>query len=124
MNKSQFLGHMFENNGHIRASELVEAASEEENPFHSSFEWDNDVAGPEYRLHQARRLIRVTKIDVSGEREPQPLIHVTRTGSNEGNYFPRSIVLSQPSMRSRAYREVRRHMEAVMELLKQLEGDD
>ena len=123
MNRSQFLSNMVKNNGHVTASALVEAARSESNPFHKAFEWDDTAAGHEYRLSQARRLIRVTKVSAEGASKPQPLIHVQVANRDEGEYFPRNIVLECPSKHARAFAEVLRLHTAVGVLLAQLAAD-
>jgi hypothetical protein len=55
--------------GQLTAAAIVEAATPEDHPLHSRFEWDDAVAGHRYRLGQAKQLIRVvreTYIDRSG----------------------------------------------------------
>lgn len=42
----------------VQPEELVQLASEEDNPCHDYFEWDDSAAAHEYRLNQARRLLR------------------------------------------------------------------
>lgn len=45
--------------GHaVQPQALVDAASDPHNPVHNEFEWDDQVCGVEYRLDQARRLIK------------------------------------------------------------------
>lgn len=48
------------NNGLLRCEDVVETAKDTNSPLHTLFEWDNNVAGAEYRLWQARQIIRVT----------------------------------------------------------------
>lgn len=50
------------NNGHLTADAVVEAASDPSSPLHNAFIWDDEVAGHQYRLHQARMLIGRYKI--------------------------------------------------------------
>lgn len=44
--------------GCIEAEPLVKAAEAEDHPAHAEFEWDNTKAGHQFRLMQARALIR------------------------------------------------------------------
>ncbi|RLG20654.1 hypothetical protein DRN72_04825 [Methanosarcinales archaeon] len=46
-----------EEKGVITPPDVVEEAKSETSPLHDYFEWDNEVAGEKYRLHQARNLI-------------------------------------------------------------------
>lgn len=72
------------NKDRLEAAKVVEAAKSPSSPLHSRFEWDNTKAGHEYRLAQARKLIRVFEIvtrktkltpvtiEVTTERRPLP----------------------------------------------------
>jgi hypothetical protein len=122
MTKSEFLSDMVRINGYVKASLLVEAARDEENPFHSAFEWDEGTAAHEFRLHQARRIIRVVLVRVEDSPKQQALIHVTVANKNEGEYHPRNVVMRCPSKHARAYAEVIRLHRAIGVLLEQLGG--
>jgi len=45
--------------GKLTAQAVVDAARDESHPLHGYFEWDDSKAAHQYRLHQARALIRV-----------------------------------------------------------------
>lgn len=45
--------------GLIRPADVVEAARDEDSALHEHFQWDDTEAGHQYRLIQARQLIRV-----------------------------------------------------------------
>ena len=57
-------------NGILRAVDVVEAAMSEDNPLHDRFEWDDTKAGYEYRIWQARQLIRYVVITVPKYKKP------------------------------------------------------
>lgn len=46
--------------GVLQPESVVEAARPADSPLHSRFEWNNSKAAQEYRIWQARMLIRVT----------------------------------------------------------------
>lgn len=48
--------------GRDTPEDIVEAATPVTSPLHGYFEWDNDIAGHQYRLDQARRLIARVKV--------------------------------------------------------------
>lgn len=59
----------------VQASVVVEEAKPKSSPIHDEFEWNDKVAGHQYRLGQARRMIRITPIRMeTGAR--QRLVHV------------------------------------------------
>ena len=49
--------------GHLTPDLVVQAATDEQSPIHSVFEWDDGKAGHQHRLWQARRLIRSVRIE-------------------------------------------------------------
>lgn len=51
-------------NGDVRPDYVVEAARQPDSPLHPFFEWDDSVAAYEYRLNQARALIRSVRVDI------------------------------------------------------------
>lgn len=52
------LQSIYEQTGFLTAQVVVDAAVPEDSPLHDRFEWDDSIAGPLYRLEQARDLIR------------------------------------------------------------------
>ena len=46
-----------ERGGQLVPQEIVDAAEDTHSPIHNYFEWNNELAGKEYRKYQARRLI-------------------------------------------------------------------
>lgn len=49
--------------GKITADEVVAAARKADSPLHNEFEWDDKKAGHQYRLDQARALIRTIRVE-------------------------------------------------------------
>lgn len=58
------------NGGVLKPEVVVEEARRPSSPLHSKFQWDDSVAAHEYRIFQARNLIRV-------------VVHVLPNGSDE-----------------------------------------
>lgn len=53
-----FLEKLIEERGErVTTQEIVDAAEETQSPIHRYFEWDDKIAGAEYRKYQARKLI-------------------------------------------------------------------
>jgi hypothetical protein len=48
------------NRGMLNPQAVVDAARDKTSPLHNQFTWDDTEAAEQYRLQQARRLIRVT----------------------------------------------------------------
>jgi hypothetical protein len=89
---------IYKKNGEVKASLLVEAARPKESPAHPAFEWRDGVAAEEYRLYQARHLIR--RVQVIHEDKPAQLVHVpivsVRDESREGSYKPAEVIVEAP----------------------------
>ena len=95
-------------NAGLRPSEIVEAARIKDSPLHGELEWNNKKASDEYRLIQARRLIRWTLIE-SEPGKPERFVHIPATTfeieeneSEEGVYQPVSLVVQHPDWFTRA----------------------
>jgi hypothetical protein len=73
--------------GELRPADVVSEAKRRQSPLHDYFEWDDSKAAREYRLEQARLLIRsveVRKIDVSDDDSPKEIL-VARAFPNLGD---------------------------------------
>jgi len=88
------LQRIYERNGEVKASVVVQSARPRNSALHQCFQWNDKKAGDEYRLIQARRIIRSYEIVVDGVR--QKLVHVPvikeRADTKEGSYKPIHVV--------------------------------
>ena len=57
--------------GRIDAARVVQRAADKASALHKHFEWNDAVAGPLYRLHQARHLVLALRVEVV-EPAPEP----------------------------------------------------
>ena len=89
------LSRIQQRDGQIQASVLVEESRPKNAPLHDDFEWSDKKCGVEYRLIQARRIIKVTPVRATEDSEPEPVYHVeVRTAeSTEGVYKPESVIV-------------------------------
>lgn len=91
----QVVSEIYAQQGKVRPSTLLEAAKLKSSPAHDAFEWNDNKAGHEYRLIQARTWIR--KVRVIVEEHAERLVHVPTmeadNASPEGYYKPISVVL-------------------------------
>jgi hypothetical protein len=94
----QEINKIYQENGNVRPSVLIERAKSKTSPIHDAFEWDNKKAGHEYRLIQARRYIRVAVPDIKQAEVQDRFVHIPRiaigdtSGEREGYYKPISIL--------------------------------
>lgn len=97
--------------GGLRPSEVVAAAAPVDSPLHGEFEWDDEKAGHEFRLWQARHLIRVAVIETTvddGTVVADRFVHVPPTAADrddatrEGMYQPMRVVVQHADWYTRA----------------------
>lgn len=92
--------------GAISPRDVVDAAQNDQSPLHPYFEWDNKRAADNWRLDQARRLLRV-RIQYqelpSNERVVVPLFSSAMPNRGEGNrsYMRTVMMLSDAQMSDR-----------------------
>lgn len=91
-----------DNDGVLMPEDVVEAARPPHHPLHDKFEWDDGEAAHQYRLEQARRLIRVTVTmlpAMKGHRVVRSFTSLTPDREKGGGYRETVVVLSNPDMR-------------------------
>lgn len=113
------------------AQEVVNAAKDKGNPLHACFEWDNDVAADEWRLHQARHLISiaVTIVDTpqGSVTVPAYLSLPNDRKQPSGGYRSTEDVIRQKTLRRellqgavRDFRSVKERYERITDLVEEL----
>lgn len=95
--------------GILRAEDVVEFARDETTALHRQFEWDDTEAAHQYRLEQARRVIRlrVTVTENLGSDRPVPM-YVSLSSDRVipgGGYRPFVDVMSDEQMRAELLRQ-------------------
>lgn len=95
----------------LKPSYVVQEARAKSSPLHAEFEWDDKKAGHEFRLGQARTLIRIAVPEINGK--PDPWVHIPPTpaeikqeDSREGTYRPMSVVVTNSDWFARALTEL------------------
>lgn len=103
------------NNGLLRPEDVVEAAKLKSSPLHDKFDWDDGTAAHNWRLEQARRIIRVfvQVIDTGkGMAESRVFVALSSDKSIGGGYRVLTDVLDDESLRKvllqDAYEDMRR----------------
>lgn len=97
------------NDGLLRAVDVVEEARHPASPLHDHFQWDDTVAGHQWRLQQARQLIRVT-VEYLPYSEPhyevRAFVSLTADRVREdGGYRAMVSVLAAPAQRKQLLAE-------------------
>lgn len=102
--------------GHATAEQVVEAATPATHPLHPQFEWDDTVAGNQWRLKQARAMLRVTvymrKSDDGRVRIPVFTSLPSDRGTN--GYRPTEAVIEDPDMELERDLDVLRRAESIL----------
>jgi hypothetical protein len=90
-----------EHDGMLLPQDVVEAAKLKSSPLHSYFEWDDKKASYQFRLEQARRLIRVSVDVVEGaNKENRVFVSLTSDRVAGGGYRTLVSVMSTERGRS------------------------
>jgi hypothetical protein len=72
---------IYDRDGSVKASVVVAEAKPKNAPLHPKFEWRDKVAAEQYRLEQARKIIRVARIIENNV--PTQLVHVPRVETSD-----------------------------------------
>jgi hypothetical protein len=72
------------------------AARHKNSQLYEELEWNNDVAGEEYRVYQVRQLIAVDIVDGGGLRS---IVSLSVDRANGGGYRPIEEVAARPDLR-------------------------
>lgn len=100
--------------GILRPEDVVSFASDPETALHSEFEWDDTEAAHQFRLEQARRIIRV-RVQVIGRARFAFRVYVSLHQDRKapgGGYRTLVDVLADPDMLSALLSEAKRDADA------------
>lgn len=100
--------------GILKPEIVVEEAKSEDSPLHSRFTWDDSEAAHQYRLEQARRLIRVTVQFIPNvSNEPERIwVSLKQDQNNEGGGYRTLVsVLSDVELRKQLLKEAMEDMD-------------
>ncbi len=103
---------------------LVNYAANPAKHVHTFFTWDNDVAAHQWRLNQARQLIRSVQIVYEDrQEEPQRILTLVTTdfGNAKQGYMPTEIVVTKPDLFADAVRRLKAEATAALRSVKELE---
>lgn len=112
---AEVLGRLEHPNGDLDPADVVEAARDPASPLHPFFEWNNDEAAEQWRIGQARLLIRRVKIQVTVHDVPMDVVRYVRNPDQAGAY---SNIVRIRSDESRSRRTVLDEMSRVSQAAK------
>jgi hypothetical protein len=111
---------IYDRDGQVTTSAVLDAARYKRNPLYSWFEWDDSVAAREYRLDQARRLCRSVTIVRSGKSEVLVHVPIEIGGFGEGFYQVPSVIVKTQSHLDRALSQALSFLAAAEEKVRTL----
>jgi len=89
--------------GKLRPKDVVDFAKDPKTALHARFEWDNSAAAAEYRLWQARELIRVAVVIIPNKNTPMNVRAYWSLPSQRGKtggYITSVKVMKDPALRA------------------------
>jgi hypothetical protein len=98
--------------GTILPADVVEHARPESSPLHRFFEWDDSAAAAEYRIAQARRLLRVTVTILPTEDRAGIPTRAFVSLTTEKGYRPTEAVLVHSDHRAQLLSDAMREAQA------------
>lgn len=109
---SKVLDELSELGDEYSLSDVVEKAKDKNSEMHSIFEWDDSVAGEEYRKIQAGKMVRNLVIVRNDETEEKTNVrYFVSTGKRDSTYTPTRLVIrnqdAYEQLLERAYAELR-----------------
>lgn len=125
---------LYEEHGTLTADLVVAAAADAASPLHEHFVWDDAEAGHQYRLEQARLLIRTVRVQIVSPKHPDRTMrvrHFTHTTlGGDRKYVPQSVIVGEPELREhvrqrmlREWRQLKIRYEAHEEFWALLAGE-
>ncbi len=91
---SKVLDELSELGDEYSLSDVVEKAKDKNSEMHSIFEWDDSVAGVEYRKIQAGKMVRNLVIVRNDETEEKTNVrYFVSTGKRDSTYTPTRLVI-------------------------------
>ena len=106
----------------LREEEVVEFASDPSTALHDRFVWDDGAAAHQYRLEQARKVIRVT-VEVMKDDKPPVRLYVSLESDRQkgGGYRHITEVCSDEEMYAELVDQSRREMQAFQRRYREIE---
>lgn len=98
------------NGNELTPGAVLEAAADPTSPAHHRFTWDDTAAAQQWRLEEARRLIREVRITFVSNDKPITLraFHAVRDGEGANVYEPTEQIAADPVAAELLSRQMRR----------------
>jgi len=100
--------------GILNPKDVVAAASDPSNPLHGCFTWDDRKAAYDFRLWEARQLIRVSvTVPRQTQRPTRAYVSLDQQRANGGGYRALAEVLEDDEAREQLLRQALRELKAI-----------
>jgi hypothetical protein len=102
-----------ERDGILNPQAVVDFARDPNTELHKKFEWENDVAGEQYRIWQARQLIRVQVTFLKNGNDAIPtnaFVSMKEDRNKAGGYRSIASILSDDELRARMLKQARHEL--------------
>ncbi len=115
---AQMLGQTFERlkkSGPLTAERVLDEATNTGSPLHRYFEWDDSRAAHNYRLEQARRLLRSIEVvisDAKGKEVPMRAYYSVKDAEGQRGYQPMTFVFETPDLADQVIKQAFDQLEA------------
>lgn len=115
---AKVLGEAFERlkaTGPLTADRVLTEAMNARSPLHRYFEWDDQKAAHQYRLEQARKLIRSIEVvleDAKGKQMPMRAYYSVRDADGQRGYEAMEFVFATPDLADQVIEEALAQLEA------------
>ncbi|GAF67346.1 unnamed protein product [marine sediment metagenome] len=90
---AQELGKVLESFDSLTPGNLIKAAKRKKHLLHNSFEWNDSIAGNEYRKHQARLVINSVEVVIEDSSPVQAFINIGKHDEEAREYKPITVIL-------------------------------
>lgn len=98
--------------GSLTALVVLQGARVKRSPLHTLFEWDDNVAAHEYRLVQAREVLRSVVILNEEQPDAEPIrAFVTIIGEQGTDFTPLMVAMNDEQMRAQVIARALREMQ-------------
>ena len=104
--------------GEVTPQLVLDRATDESNPLHAGFEWDDAKAANLHRIDTARRIIRLLVVESDNEEQEPVYIHVT---DGDRKYYEKtSIAVNQPDIWMKVITEEKNRLNSIEKRLSNL----
>lgn len=108
--------------GMIRPADVIQRAKSKKSALHNCFTWDDSEAGHQFRLLQARNLLRVyVLVEANNSIPVRAFVSLTTDRKNGGGYRAVADVMSDDAMRLQMLRDALTQMRNVQKKYKNLQ---